>query len=413
MEPASSAPPAQCKEACCRRHGVAEELTRQAKLALLEQLGLELQSEAGGAASGGAGALLQRVLEVRAEEDAARRAAEPALPPEDDTCPLSFDPGQQLLPRTAAMYRAPCAKLFLFLNALFFDHLGRFYCDGVLRVRETRLVLVRKAQPKGCAPGDQRRAPLLFSPVLAPLQASKLEYMGSEWSNTLATYRLFGILAILLFVNASAWFITLVTVFLDTAQGNPFNAVWAWQFTAMQDVARSVLEGVPTLLALALWAILAAVLAVLFFWLHVQAKQPQTRCLRGQVGLASVLPLTLTPRAPLCMVSYPWAEGHLDVARSLASCLPNCCECAQRWRCCCLESCRRAGRLSNAAPSPSPLLPPPPTAPLSLLQGLTCKCSCLGPTCQRSPLACRAGPSASSSACLQTTCSATPACWSL
>jgi hypothetical protein len=400
MDPTSSAPLAQCKEACCRRHGTAEELTREAKLALLEQLGRELQGEAGGAASG-AGALLQRVLEVRAEEDAARRAAEPALPPEDDTCPLSFDPGQQLLPRTAAMYRAPCARLFLFLNALLFDHLGRFYCDGVLRVRETRLVLVRKAQPKR-APGDQRRAPLLFSPVLAPLQASKLEYMGSDWSNTLATYRLFGILAILLFVNASAWFITLITVFLDTAQGNPFNAVWAWQFTAMQDVARSVLEGVPTLLALALWAILAAVLAVLFFWLHVQAKQPQTRCLRGQVGLASVLPLTLTPRAPLCMVSYPWAEGHLDVARSLASCLPNCCE----WRATLLLPLLLLLPLTQRRPH-SPLLHT--TAP----QGLTCKCSCLAPTCRQSLPACRAGPSASSSACLQTTCSATPACWSL
>jgi hypothetical protein len=299
------------------------------------------------------------------------------------------------------MYRAPCARLFLFLNALLFDHLGRFYCDGVLRVRETRLVLVRKAQPKGSA-AAQRRAPLLFSPVLAPLQASKLEYMGSDWSNTLATYRLFGILAILLFVNASAWFITLITVFLDTAQGNPFNAVWAWQFTAMQDIARSVLEGVPTLLALALWAILAAVLAVLFFWLHVQAKQPQTRCLRGQVGLASVLPLTLTPRAPLCMVSYPWAEGHLDVARSLASCLPNCCE----WRATLLLPLLLLLPLTQRRPH-SPLLHT--TAP----QGLTCKCSCLAPTCRQSLPACRAGPSASSSACLQTTCSATPACWSL
>jgi hypothetical protein len=258
----------------------------------------------------------------------------------------------------------PSLPLFLH-SALLFDHLGPFFypsyatpgggmeaTGGVIKVRETRLVLARgdpsaklaklarriseraaagkhtagKAAPP--APPERplkpEELPLLFCPVLPPVPASEAAFEGSRWSNTLASYRLFGILVILLAVNAGAWVITLVTVSLGSAAGNPLNVVWAWQFRALEDITRSVLLGVPTLLALALWAILAAVIAVLFYWLHVTAKAPSARCFRGNIGLSSVLPLTLAPRAPLLMVSYPWAPHQIDVARSLASVLPNC-----------------------------------------------------------------------------------------
>ena len=310
-----------CTDICCRNHTAPLELTRDEKLSLLLQLGEELHSDS----------ITSRVREVKASP-----SAPPSTTAEEDLCPLDFDPGQQLLPRTAVKYRAPFADLFLLLNAVLFDNLGAWFYGGIVRVRETRLVLTREpladaaaaatasASAAGAiAKAQRKQSPLLFRPVLAPRQASKLDYEGSGWSNTLASYRLTAILLILLLINLGAWVITLVTIGLNTSQGNPFNVIWAWQFNALEDIARSVLEGVPTLLALSLWAIVASVISVLFYWLHVTSKAPSTRCLRGNVGLASVLPLCLTPRAPLVMVSYPWVEGHLDVARSLASCLPN------------------------------------------------------------------------------------------
>jgi hypothetical protein len=300
------------------------ELSLEEKLAVLTQLGEALR---GGDSSS---ALLDEVARVRADAyQDFTQGASAAGPGEEDAFPPDFDPGQQLLPRTAVRYRAPFADFFLFLNSLAFDTLGSFFCGGIILAREVRLVLAREGG-----------GPVLFRPVLPPRPATALDFDGAAWPALLARYRLLSILFILLAINAGAWVISLVTVAMGGGgSGNPLQPVWAWQFEALVDFAASVMlgstaalaanfspavqRGASSLIALAAWALLGAILCVLGFWLHVSGKAHSTRLIRGKPGLASVLPLAVTPRAPLIMISYPWTAATRDVARSLAAVLPN------------------------------------------------------------------------------------------
>ena len=226
-------------------------------------------------------------------------------------CPVGFRQGQQLLPRTATLYRAPWAELQLLADALSFGWLGPAALS-FLAVREVRLVLGR------AAPG---RGPVLFRPLLPPRPCTAAAFEGSAWPLAQAHRRLLGVLGILLLINLGAWTISLITVGLGSADRNPLNALWAWQFQALTDFSGSVLHGAPSLLALSGWSLLAAILAGVFFAAHVMGKTSLTRLLGADVG--SVLSVALLPRAPLAMVSYPWLPSQLAIARSLASCLPG------------------------------------------------------------------------------------------
>jgi hypothetical protein len=285
-------------------------LTPEEKLALLMELGEELKTHPGEPS-----VLQQQVAHMRAEwaATASPREGAGAVPEdgEEDVCPADFDGGQQLLPRTAVRYRAPFAEVFIFFNSLFFDALSPYFFGGVLKAREVPLVL-----------SSEGGGPVLFRPILHPRPATHLDYDGSAWATVLANYRLFAVLLILLGINVGAWVISLVTVGLGGARRNPLNVLWAWQFESLSDLIASILEGSPSLLAVATWSLLAAIIFIFFFWLHVSSKARAARCM-GPVGLASVLPLALHPRAPIAMISYPWEAGTRDVARSLASVLPN------------------------------------------------------------------------------------------
>ncbi len=277
-------------------------LTSEEKLALLMELGEELKKDPDEKS-----VLQEQVARMRADWAAGSVPADG----EDDVCPADFDGGQQLLPRTAVRYRAPFADFFIFFNSLFFDALSPFFFGGVLKAREVPLVLTREGG-----------GPVLFRPILPPRPATAIEYDGTAWASAMAKYRLFAVLLILLGINVGAWVISLITVALNDAKRNPLNILWAWQFASLSDIIASILEGSPSLLAVAVWSLLASIIFVCFFWLHVSAKAPAARCM-GPVGLASVLPLALHARAPIVMISYPWEEGTRDVARSLASVLPN------------------------------------------------------------------------------------------
>ena len=231
------------------------------------------------------------------------------------TIPADFSVGLQLLPRTALRYRWAWAEALLSLDALSFGLAARAL--GVVAAREERLVLVAVPASGGVA------AHTLFQPILTPTPATQFAFDGRRYATALASRRIFLVLLILLGINIGAWVISFTTLAVG-ADRNPLQPVWAWQFAFLRDFSAAVLGTAPPMLALAGWASLVAVLGALFHTLAVVGKNAIATHTDVNPGdLTSVLPLVLTPRAPLVMVSYPWLDHHAAVARSLAAALPN------------------------------------------------------------------------------------------
>jgi hypothetical protein len=285
------------------------------KLALLSELAAVLDKlpappnwACGGAAPKRSSALLERIAMFKGAHAHPEKR-------EEAVCPSDFKMGLQQLPRTATLYRYPWAELLLFCDALTFGLMEPFFSWLKFeRVREVRLLLGQREAGKG---------PMLFRSLLPPRPCTQSAFEGSAWLLGQTHRRFLGVLLILLLINVGAWVISLTTVALGTASTNPLNVIWAWQMQALADVSQSVLDGVPSLLALAGWSVLAATIIAVFFAVHVMGKSDITQ-LRGVEDVGSVLSVALRPRAPLAMVSYPWLASQLAVARSLASCLPGC-----------------------------------------------------------------------------------------
>jgi hypothetical protein len=233
-----------------------------------------------------------------------------------------FHLGHQLLPRSSNYVTT---LPILFLDAVTFGR-ASWLLSGTLWLRERRLV-VEDLPSEVLASGALRYSSLpSVRTVLSSPPASDVSYNGVEYNLAVLRLRIVIAMAFSSCVNVAAW----VSVFGASfaATGGPaegFGWMLQWALDCLIQFLTAMTRQRPSYMGFAVCTFFIGFIAAVYFVLFVLKSAPRTLPYHGSdLGhLPSVLPLVLDQHKPFCMVSYKWGRGS-DLARSLASALPNC-----------------------------------------------------------------------------------------